>query len=200
MQLAEEACHVEIEILKSPIGKQDQYAAAFGGLNLFEFVENGSVRIEPIFTPNVDSGRLLEHSLLVWTGQTRSANSVLSDQALRSEINVSSLINMKELAFKFKDQLLMPSLDWDHLGELIKSGWNLKKELSKKISNQEIQAILTELENENCSGYKLLGAGGGGFVFALVNNVNALTSIELKNWSTIRPKLDQSGARIVSVS
>lgn len=199
VQLAEEACHVEIEILKSPIGKQDQYAAAFGGLNLFEFVENGSVRIEPIFTPNVSSGRLFEHSILVWTGQTRSANSVLSDQALRSEINVSNLIDMKELAFKFKDQLLIPSLDWNHLGELIKSGWNLKKELSVKISNQEIQAILTELENVSCSGYKLLGAGGGGFVFALVNNLDTLSKIESKSWSTIRPKLDQSGARIVSV-
>lgn len=200
VQLAEEACYVEIEILKSPIGKQDQYAAAFGGLNLFEFVENGSVRIEPIFTPNVSSGRLFEHSILVWTGQTRSANSILLDQALRSELNVSNLINMKELAFKFKDQLLVPSLDWNNLGELITSGWKLKKELSLKISNQEIQAILTELENVSCGGYKLLGAGGGGFVFALVNNLDTLSKIESKKWSTIRPKLDQSGARIVSVS
>ena len=86
IQVAEEACRVEIEILKSPIGKQDQYAAAFGGLNFFNFSTNGSVNIEPLYLPNVDSGRLLENIVLVWTGQSRKANVILADQATRSSV------------------------------------------------------------------------------------------------------------------
>ena len=200
VQLAEEACQVEMKILNSPIGKQDQYAASFGGLNYFEFTKSGSVRIEPIYTPNVNPGRFLDHSILIWTGQTRSANSVLSDQALRSEINFLNLLQLTELASEFKIHLLKEDYNLSLLGNLIRRGWNLKKSLSEKISTPEFQEIALELENLNCLGFKLLGAGGGGFVFALFQDEIGVNIRGLKKWPTFIPKLDHGGSRIISVS
>ena len=199
IQVAEEACKVEIEILKSPIGKQDQYAAAFGGLNFFNFSTNGSVNIEPLYLPNVDSGRLLENIVLVWTGQSRKANVILADQATRSSENFINLRQNVELAKNFKDNLLQPELNWKALGELIRSGWELKKTLSPQISNAEINSIMSSLDNSGCLGYKLLGAGGGGFVLALMNSVTLDTLNILNKWSILRPNLDHMGARVVSL-
>jgi len=199
VQVAEEASRVEIEILKSPIGKQDQYAAAFGGLNYFEFKPNGTVKIEPIYLSNIDTGRLLERSILIWTGQTRKADSILSDQALRASKNLNQLIAITELAAIFKNELLKPNLNWSELGSLISQGWTLKKSFSTKITTPEVQEITSKLDEINCYGYKLLGAGGGGFIFSLMEESNISTLEDLAGWRTFRPELDQLGARIVSL-
>lgn len=199
VQVAEEASRVEIEILKSPIGKQDQYAAAFGGLNYFEFKTNGTVKIEPIYLSNIDTGRLLERSILIWTGQTRKADSILSDQALRASKNLDQLIAITELAAIFKNELLKPNLNWSELGSLISQGWTLKKSFSTKITTPEVQEITSKLDEINCYGYKLLGAGGGGFIFSLMEESNISTLEDLAGWRTFRPELDQLGARIVSL-
>lgn len=199
VQVAEEACQVEIDVLGSPIGKQDQYAAAFGGLNYFEFLPNGRVKIEPIYLSNMDTGRLLERSILIWTGQSRKASLILEDQASRSEENVQQLIEIVELANSFKTELVKPILNWSELGRLISQGWELKQSLSKKISTPEVQAITEKLETMDCYGYKLLGAGGGGFIFALMEELGISTMKSLDNWRTFRPELDHLGARIVSL-
>jgi D-glycero-alpha-D-manno-heptose-7-phosphate kinase len=199
VQVAEEACRVEIEILKSPIGKQDQYAAAFGGLNYFEFKANGTVKIEPIYLSNIDTGRLLERSILIWTGQTRKADAILSDQALRASKNLDQLIAITELAAIFKNELLKPNLNWSELGSLISQGWTLKKSFSTKITTPEVQEITSKLDKINCYGYKLLGAGGGGFIFSLMEESKISTVEDLEGWRTFRPELDQLGARIVSL-
>ena len=199
VQVAEEACRVEIEKLKSPIGKQDQYAAAFGGLNYFEFSSNGTVKIEPIYLSSIDTGRLLERSILIWTGQTRKAEVILGDQALRADENMDQLIAMTELARAFKNELLKPNLNWSELGSLISQGWTLKKSLSTKISTPEAQKIISKLDDMNCYGYKLLGAGGGGFIFSLMEDLLISTIENLDGWRTFRPELDQLGARIVSL-
>ena len=199
VQLAEEASSVEIELLGSPIGKQDQYAAAFGGLNFFNFLTSGRVNIEPLYLPNVDSGRLLEKIVLVWTGETRKANVILADQATRSSENFINLRKNVELAKKFKDGLLQPELNWETLGEMIRNGWELKKTLSPQISNEKIHSITSSLDNSDCLGYKLLGAGGGGFVLALMNSVTPDTLNSLNKWNILRPNLDHMGARVVSL-
>jgi D-glycero-alpha-D-manno-heptose-7-phosphate kinase len=199
VQVAEEACKVEIEILKSPIGKQDQYAAAFGGLNYFEFNSNGTVRIEPIYLSSIDTGRLLERSILIWTGQSRKADTILSDQALRANENMDQLIAITELARAFKNELLNPKLNWLELGRLISNGWTLKKSFSEKIQTIEVQEITSKLEEFSCLGYKLLGAGGGGFIFSLMEESVIKTVENLDGWRTFRPELDQLGARIVSI-
>jgi D-glycero-alpha-D-manno-heptose-7-phosphate kinase len=200
VQIAEEACQAEIEILKSPIGKQDQYAAAFGGLNYFEFKENGSVQIEPIYLSQTDTGRFLDNSLLVWTGQSRKADVILADQAARSTTNFENLVEITELAKKFKELLLAKTLDRSELGALISNGWNLKQSFSRKISTDEVKAITSQLDELNCLGYKLLGAGGGGFIFAIFEDVKNTKLSKLGNWQTFKPSLDHAGARIISVN
>ncbi len=200
VQIAEEACQAEIEILKSPIGKQDQYAAAFGGINYFEFRENGSVQIEPIYLSRSDTGKFLDKSLLVWTGQSRKADVILKDQALKADSNYRQLIQITELAKNFKNLLLRPNLEWSELGLAISKGWEIKQSFSDKISNDEVRAIASQLDDLNCYGYKLLGAGGGGFIFAIFNEINQKVENNLLNWRTFRPTLDHAGARIVSVN
>ena len=200
VQIAEEACHAEIGILKSPIGKQDQYAAAFGGMNYFEFRENGSVQIEPMYLSRTDTGRFLEKSLLIWTGQSRKADVILGDQASRAESNFDQILQITELAKSFKEFLLTSNLDWNELGSLISQGWKLKQSFSDKISTVEVRAITARLDDLNCYGYKLLGAGGGGFIFAIFDEINEKNLEGLNNWRTLRPALDHAGARIVSVN
>lgn len=199
VQIAEEACEVEIGLLGSPIGKQDQYAAAFGGLNYFEFQSGGNVRIEPIYLSNINTGRLLERSLLVWTGQSRKADTILKDQATRSLENMSDLIEIANLAKSFKEQLLEPELDWSVIGEMISHGWKLKKTFSSKIVTPEVSKIASKLEEMECHGFKLLGAGGGGFMFALIEDPQEMAMRYLNGWRTFRPELEHIGARIVSI-
>ena len=199
VQIAEEACEVEISFLGSAIGKQDQYAAAFGGLNYFEFQTNGKVKIEPIYLSNVDMGRLLERSVLVWTGQSRKADDILKDQAGRATENYNHLLELSNLANSLKEHLLQRTLDWSEIGRMISQGWEIKQTLSPKIVTPEIQAIASRLEEMGCYGYKLLGAGGGGFMFALIEDPQKAILGSLGGWSTFRPKLDHIGARIVSL-
>jgi D-glycero-alpha-D-manno-heptose-7-phosphate kinase len=199
-QLAEEACKVEIDILKSPIGKQDQYAAAFGGINLFEFLENDSVRIEPIPTLKKPAGALIESAVMIWTQQARSANTVLKDQESRIVDNFNNLNQLLGLVTDFRNELLHESADLSKLGNLIDEGWAAKVKLSPMISTTEIQEILDHMRLLGSKGAKLLGAGGGGFVFSMHENPRETIKQILKRWPAFQPSLDHEGARIVSYS
>ena len=200
VQLAEEASSVEIELLGSPIGKQDQYAAAFGGLNLFEFATDGRVSIDPINLSSVEVNALLNKAIMIWTGRSRDANSVLTDQALQANSNQEHLLELTNLARDFKARLLEKDVDWNTLGPLIKKGWNLKQSFSTKIATDEVTTITDTLDSLGCVGYKLLGAGGGGFVLGVFGSEYKEIQTQLKDWHTFKPSLDSQGARIVSVS
>ena len=200
VQLAEEASSVEIELLGSPIGKQDQYAAAFGGLNLFEFATDGRVSIDPINLSAVEVNALLDKSILIWTGRSRDANSVLTDQAHQANSNQEHLLELTNLARDFKSKLLEKDVDWTTLGPLIKKGWNLKLSFSKKITTDEVTAITDKLDSLGCMGYKLLGAGGGGFILGVFGSKYEEIQTQLKDWHSFKPSLDSQGARIVSVN
>ena len=199
VQLAEEACEVEIDLLKSPIGKQDQYAASFGGLNHFEFQRSGQVTITPIYLSNTNTGRLLERSVLIWTGQSRKAETILEDQANRSAENSNHLNEISNLATTFKEQLLEQDLNWSIIGQIISRGWELKQTFSSKIVTPEVIEIASKLAIMDCHGFKLLGAGGGGFMFALIENLNMTNLEKLNGWRVFKPELDHIGARIVSI-
>jgi D-glycero-alpha-D-manno-heptose-7-phosphate kinase len=199
IQVAEEACDVEMNYLDSSIGKQDQYAAAFGGLNHFHFKKDGRVLIEPLNISKSNAQKLFERSVLIWSGQTRDAGVVLEDQSRRAEENSRNLIEISNLAEVFKEELIKTELDWSEIGRLISRGWKLKKALSPKIATPEVGEIVSKLEETDCYGYKLLGAGGGGFVYALVKNVSMLDLSGLKELRILHPQLDQLGARVVSV-
>lgn len=198
VQIAEEAYAVEAKLLSSPIGKQDQYAAAFGGLNYYEFHPDGRVKIEPLYLDNFDTGLLLSRSVLVWTGQSRRTSSILQDQASRSKFNEVGLIEISQLAEEFKQELSLPDLDWARLGSLIQQGWRIKKTFSSKIETPEVKSICAILDDLHCYGYKLLGAGGGGFIFALVEEPKTILAVS--NFRAFQPRLNQTGARIVSVN
>ena len=200
VQLAEEASSVEIELLGSPIGKQDQYAAAFGGLNLFEFATDGRVSIDPINLSSVEVNALLNKAIMIWTGRSRDANSVLTDQALQANSNQEHLLELTNLARDFKSRLLEKDVDWNTLGPLIKKGWNLKQSFSTKIATDEVTTITDTLDSLGCVGYKLLGAGGGGFVLGVFGSEYKEIQTQLKDWHTFKPSLDSQGARIVSVN
>ena len=199
VQLAEEASSVEIDLLGSPIGKQDQYTAAFGGLNLFEFATDGRVSIEPINLSTVEINALLDKSIMVWTGQSRNANSVLSDQAHQASSNQENLLKLANLTQDFYSKLLEKNVDWTTLGPLLKKGWSIKQSFSKKIATEEVTSITNQLDSMGCLGYKLLGAGGGGFVLGVFGSIDNEIQSKLKSWHTFRPSLDAKGARIVSV-
>jgi D-glycero-alpha-D-manno-heptose-7-phosphate kinase len=199
VQLAEEASEVEIRMLESPIGKQDQYAAAFGGINYFEFQNDGSVVAEPLNLSLSRVNDLFNNSMLVWTGQARSANSILADQAHRADENYLRLVELTELTKDFKVSLLDVRKNWIELGPLINSGWTHKKAFSEKILTVEVESITQRLNELGSCGHKLLGAGGGGFIFATFEKINPRIISEMKAWRTFVPSIDFQGARIQSV-
>lgn len=163
-RLAEQACQVEIEKLGSPIGKQDQYAAAFGGLNFIRFNQDGSVSVEPIIMQPGTYKELERHLVMYYTGSTRSANSILKEQKknIDDAAKVENLKQMCRLAEEMK--VALEQNDLSSFGVLLNDGWQLKRTLASGISNPEIdQAYETAMKNGALGG-KLLGAGGGGFL------------------------------------
>jgi D-glycero-alpha-D-manno-heptose-7-phosphate kinase len=169
-QIAEEACHIEINVLKKPIGKQDQYAAAFGGANLFTFNPNGSVLLAPV--TNATFFNIFENSLLFYTEIQRSADEVLSDQKSSFGSNEKNLLEIKELASQFYDLIIDPRIDLEKLGELLHQNWLSKKMLSEKVSNSLIDNYYEAALKNGAYGGKILGAGGGGFLFLIAPKEN----------------------------
>lgn len=162
--LAAKACEVEIEKLGSPIGKQDQYAAAFGGLNFIRFYSDGAVSVSPIVMQPETYQKLQKNLVMFYTGDVRSANSILAEQKnnISSEEKAKNLQKMCALAEDMKEALEHDDLS--SFGRLLHDGWELKRTLASGITNPAIdEAYRTAMENGALGG-KLLGAGGGGFL------------------------------------
>ena len=200
-QLAEEACHVEIELLNHPIGKQDQYAASFGGLNFFRFLKNQRVIVEPIQISSKELSELLQRCRLHWTKTERLAVKILEDQTHRASFNLENLQRMVSLAYEFRELIEHENINWKALCNLINESWVLKQELSPLISTNHISEIICRIKNQKNFGAKLLGAGGGGFVMSL--NGNDETIVDPKLYldvtpNSFTPQIDHLGARIIS--
>lgn len=163
-KLAKEACEVEIEQLGSPIGKQDQYAAAFGGLNFIRFNKDGSVSVSPIMMQAETYKRLQNNLLMFYTGTTRSANSILSEQKknISQDSKNENLRKMCSLAEDMKRSL--EHNDLSSFGSILNQSWELKRTLASGISNPEIDQAYARAMESGALGGKLLGAGGGGFL------------------------------------
>jgi D-glycero-alpha-D-manno-heptose-7-phosphate kinase len=164
-QLGQDGCHIEIELCGEPIGKQDQYAAALGGLNLIEFKADDSVVVSPVICA-AETVRTLERNLLVfYTGITRSASELLrrqSEDIATSEQKREALTRMVGLAYRLRDELQQNNVDG--VGEILHENWLLKKSLSEGVSTDEIDAWYAAARAAGATGGKLLGAGGGGFL------------------------------------
>ncbi|MEG0834602.1 MAG: GHMP kinase [Hydrogenoanaerobacterium sp.] len=163
-KLAEAACDVEINKLGAPIGKQDQYAAAFGGLNFIRFNRDGSTSVSPIVMQPQTYAKLEQNLMMFYTGTSRSANSILSEQKknMSQEDKTQNLIQMCKLAEDMKAAL--EANDLSGFGKIMNDSWKLKRTLASGISNPDIDCAYELAMQNGALGGKLLGAGGGGFL------------------------------------
>ena len=163
-RLAEEACQIEIEKLGAPIGKQDQYAAAFGGLNFISFHKDDTVSVEPLITNGSTIKQLQNNLIMFYTGLTHNANQILSEQKqnIGRKEKVQNLIRMCELTKDMKYSLECNELG--NFGEILNESWQRKRELAGSISNFVIDELYETAMKNGALGGKLLGAGGGGFL------------------------------------
>lgn len=161
-QVAEEACRLEIELLREPIGKQDQYAAAFGGFNIFTFKNNGIVHVNPLFIDYRLKSDFESHLLLFFTGVTRDTSSVLSEQKTNMERKFGTLKKMSFLVDSFRKKLLKG--EFKQMGEILHEAWFMKKSLAHSISNVYIDELYSVGIAQGAWGGKILGAGGGGCI------------------------------------
>ncbi len=161
-RLAREACELEIVRLGHRIGKQDQYAAAFGGFNFIEFHPDGGVTVTPLRLPGELLGEFFGRVRLFYTGLKRRSGEVLAEQSRSAEGKLGLYRDLKELAYAGRDALLRGDLD--RFGKLLHEGWEIKRSFSAKISNRVIDELYDLGRGEGALGGKVLGAGGGGFI------------------------------------
>lgn len=198
-KLAELACKTEIEKLKSPIGKQDQYAAAFGGLNYIKFFQDGSVSVSPIIMHKDTYLNLQSNLLMFYTGEVRNANTILSEQNknMSDEAKFNNLTKMCELTEKMK--VVLENNQLDKFGEILHESWLLKRSLASGISNNDIDTYYNIAMENGASGGKLLGAGGGGFLMFYCEKEHQdrlRKAIKLREMDF---KFDHEGASIIYV-
>jgi len=168
-QLAEEACEVEIDILGNPIGKQDQYAAAFGGLNHIVFKKNGRVEIDHLALQNNLINEIFDNSLLIWTGIQRDASAILAKQKVNIEKKLASYSSLVNDVKCCKELMLEPPTDFlFQFGALLEKTWQTKRGLEQAISTNEMNEMHLKVRSLGGYGGKLSGAGGGGFFYEIV--------------------------------
>jgi D-glycero-alpha-D-manno-heptose-7-phosphate kinase len=197
--LAEMACRVELEDLGEPIGKQDQYAAAYGGLNVFRFLPDGTVQADPVDLGPEGRAELESHLVLYYTGDQRSASAILAEQSKRtaSEQDKQRVLDqMVDLVDPLAAALRGGR--WSEMGHLLHENWQLKQSLASGITNPNLQSLYATALANGATGGKLLGAGGGGFLlFACPPSQQAKLTQAL---SSIRPfpfALETDGSKVL---
>lgn len=199
-QLAELACKVEIELLKEPIGKQDQYIAAFGGISEFKFQKQGQVSVAPLDLSDEVILELEDNLVLFFTGFSRSASNILDDQNQKSILNDQAMIQnlhfVKELGLRSKK--LLEAGDTYAFGKLLHEHWKHKKSRSKGMSNPKIDEWYELAMNNGALGGKLVGAGGGGFLMFYAEDKKRLRAVAKEaGLQEIRFKFDFEGTKVV---
>lgn len=194
--IADEACDVEINRLGEPIGKQDQYAAAFGGLNFIKFNKDDSVDVEPIKLTAEEKQEMSDNLLMFYLGGTRSASKILEKYSGSTKSLDDKKNDLTKLAIRLRDNL--NDGDIQYLGKSLDEGWKIKKSLSEGISNNTIDEVYDTAISNGAVGGKLLGAGGNGFM---------LFYVEKKDQSSVRSALsdyremifnfDQNGSQVI---
>jgi D-glycero-alpha-D-manno-heptose-7-phosphate kinase len=199
-QLAEEACHIEIDLLREPIGKQDQYVASFGGFICIDIKKDGTVKVTPL-KMNPDTLHDLEDNLMMFfTGYSRNASDVLSDQKKRTEKKdndmIENLHHVKELGKEIQNALLAGKTK--EFGKLMHEHWLFKKKRSKGISNDQINQWYDLGHSHGALGGKLIGAGGGGFLLFYASDRTALRKAMTKaGLQEVRFGFDHEGSKVI---
>jgi D-glycero-alpha-D-manno-heptose-7-phosphate kinase len=168
-RLAAEACHTEINLLGEPIGKQDQYAAAFGGLHFYRFRKDGNVDVEPVIMSQESANRLENNLLMFFTGDLRSASAILAEQG-KNVMADSEKEQAQMKIFGYTDELHKELINdnIDAVGGLLHASWEQKRQLARGITNPAIDRAYEKALSAGATGGKLLGAGGGGFLLFYV--------------------------------
>jgi D-glycero-alpha-D-manno-heptose-7-phosphate kinase len=197
--LARQSCHIEIDVCGEPIGKQDQYAAAYGGLSYIRFHPDDTVSVDPVVCSR-DTIRRLEESILVFfTGRSRSASALLAQQSQRAANDAriqETLKQMVGLAASLKVELEKNNLD--AFGSILHENWMLKKTLVEEISDSEIESWYEAGRNAGAVGGKLLGAGRGGFLMFFADpERHAAIRHALPGLRPMKFGLDSSGSQII---
>lgn len=195
-ELAELACKVEIDILGHPIGKQDQYAAAYGGMNYFRFDTDDTVSHNRIDLSDDDMMRMRSKLMMFYTGLTRSADVVLQEQKQNIGKKIEILNGMKQQAEEMYRTLSTVGFN-DRFGEALHQGWKKKKTLAGGISNPEITEFYDAAMSAGAVGGKLLGAGGGGFLLFYCNEENQARVREALGLRQLEIAPDMYGSRVV---
>ena len=199
-ELAELACAIEIDRLKEPIGKQDQYIASVGGITCFAFHKDNSVTFAPLKISRETFHKLEDNLLLFFTGFSRSASEILKDQHIKSQKNDVDMLNnlhfVKEIGYLSKDAL--ESGNTDKFGELMHQHWEHKKKRSGGMSNQDIDAWYATALKNGAIGGKVVGAGGGGFLMFMAHDAAKLRSAMTKSGlQEVRFKFDFEGTKVI---
>ena len=196
--LANEACQIEIDILGEPIGKQDQYIAAYGGIQYIQFNPDESVYVDPVICSPKTKLALEKHMLLFYTGITRKASKILTKQIKNTGKKSENLKKMKELSEKVRDSICKNKVN--DVGKYLHRGWLYKKELANGISNPIIDEYYEKALSVGALGGKILGAGGGGFllIFCELKNQERV-KMALKELPVVPIKLEPQGSKIIYV-
>jgi len=201
VRYAEQACDIEIGRLREPIGKQDQYAAAVGGLNYMRFNADGTVFVERIHIPAAMLRELEGYLLMFYTGTTREAKSILADQRARTascEATRETLLELRRFADELKEAL--QRRDLSTFGQILHEAWELKRSLAGGISNERIDRYYRQAREAGAVGGKLLGAGGGGFLLLCVPEARrAVVRAALSELRELPFALDMQGTRIAHI-
>ena len=200
-ETAEIACDIEINRLKEPIGKQDQYIAAFGGITAFDFHKDGSTDVTPLPLPIDTIFDLEDNLLLFFTGFSRKASDILKDQESKTKDTdqdmIANLRYVKEMGYRITEAL--KSGKCNLFGEIMHEHWLNKKKRSKGMSNPQIDEWYELAMNNGAIGGKLVGAGGGGFLMFYTEERNKLRhAMQRAGLQEVRFKFDFEGAKIVS--
>ncbi len=200
-ELAEKACHIEINLLREPIGKQDQYIAAYGGINAFHFLPDHRVEIVPLKLPQETLYNLEDNLMLFFTGYSRAASSILQEQDKKSQEKETAMIEnlhfIKELGIK--SQAALEKNNLNEFAELMNVHWEHKKRRSTKMSNEEIDHWYQIARENGAVGGKMIGAGGGGFLMFYAEDKvklrNAMKKIALPE---VRFRFDFMGTQVIT--
>jgi D-glycero-alpha-D-manno-heptose-7-phosphate kinase len=195
-ELADRACTIEIDRCGKPIGKQDQYIAAYGGIRDIRFGPGDQVTAKELELPPIARRDLQRHLMLFYTGVTRSANSILAEQTANIKATRDQLDILRDLAGLAVDRLR--SGDVDAVGEAMRKGWEVKRQLAAGISNAQVDSAVDRALEAGATGAKLTGAGGGGFLLVIcpMERQRAVRS-SLADMRELPVKLDRLGSRVV---
>lgn len=199
-KLAEFSCDVEINKLKRPVGKQDQYISSYGGIKSLTINKKGKVEVKKMNFSNKTYQKLEDNLLLFFTGYTRSASKILKkqddDSKKKSEKMIENLIEVKKMGYLTKK--LLVNNDLEQYAELMKYHWIKKLERSKNISNKKINYIYDEAIKNGAIGGKLVGAGGGGFLmFYAKDKKKLIKKMNSFNLKELKFTFDQEGTKVI---